>query len=382
MPGIREVCYRIVLEDDTEVERVQLGKATVLRRPVDEIIYVGTSNVVEPIAIEGRLSYINHGNAWTIAEDAANKRRLTIDHNLDSLVFHQRQDGQAIIFTSETDESDEFFNELWITETGADAQPMQMTPTDVLFAAWRPRTSNEIAYATGEQSAGPVPWKALNNLWLMSIDLESGRTLSIEEVLPESNGGLYGWWGMNFAWSPFGDKLAWVQADGFGWVNLADKRRIPLIQYAVFYSATDWVWLSQLSWSIDGQLLAGIAHGAPLGNEPAETSPIFDLVIASIDGRFAAPLRSSAGMWAAPAFSPSISPRWRGIQRRIPGLAASPRAAKQHEWRIRSLWWPIAMAAISVGSFPHLDEPGIRKRMTSDPERAILSGAPMRNSSR
>ena len=307
-PGIREVCYRIVLEDDAEVDRVQLGKATVLRKPVDEIVYVGTSNVVQPIVIGGRLSYINHGDAWTIAENAANKRRLTLDHNLDTLVFHQRQDGRALIFTSETDASDDFFNELWIADTGAEPRPMRMTPTDVLFAAWRPRTGNEVAYATGEQSAGPVRWNALNNLWLMSVDLESGRTLSIDEILPESNGGLYGWWGMNFAWSPFGDKLAWVQADGIGLVDLAGKRRTMLIQYAVFYSARDWVWLSQLSWSIDGQLLTGTVHGAPLGNEPAETSPIFNVVVASVDGRFTAPLRSSAGMWAAPAFSPDFSP--------------------------------------------------------------------------
>ena len=58
------------------------------------------------------------------------------------------------------------------------------------------------ANAAPERSA----WKALNNLWLMTINLESGRTLGIEEVLPESSGGIYGWWGMNYSWSPNGDK--------------------------------------------------------------------------------------------------------------------------------------------------------------------------------
>ena len=94
------------------------------------------------------------------------------------------------------------------------------------------------------------------------------------------------------------------------WLNLANKRLIPLYPICrVYYSATDWIWLSQLSWSIDGRLLAGVVHGAPLGNEPAETSPIFDLVLSSVDGRFSALLRTSAGMWAAPAFSPSITQR-------------------------------------------------------------------------
>ncbi|MCY3796589.1 MAG: G5 domain-containing protein [Chloroflexi bacterium] len=360
-PGIREVCYRVVLEDDTEVEREQLGFPTVIRKPINEVMFVGTSNTVQPVAIAGRLSYINHRNAWTITDNAANKRQLTADHNLDSLVFHQRQDGKGLIFTSETDATDEFFNELWIIDASGDAQPIRMAPTDVLFGEWRPRTSNEIAYATGERSPGTVRWKALNNLWLMTIDLESGRTLGIDEVLPESSGGLYGWWGMNFAWSPNGNKLAWVNADGFGMVELADKRLIPLAQYAVFYSATDWVWLSQLSWSIDGQLLAGVLHGAPLGNEPAETSPIFDLVISSVDGRFSARLLSSAGMWAAPAFSPDYAAR--GAEYSAGYLAwlqaREPENSMNGEYDL--------MVADRDGSnrrriFPLDDEPGIRKR--------------------
>ena len=317
--GIREVCYRILLEDETEVERVQLGLPTVVREPVDEVIYVGTSNTVQSVAVPGRLSYINHENAWTITINTVNKRRLTWEHKLDAHVFHQRQDGERLIFTSETDETDDFFNELWIVDMGDESKPMRMTPTDVLFAQWRPRALNEIAYSTGESSLGARDWKALNNLWLMSIDLDSGRTLDIEEVLPESGGGLYGWWGKNFSWSPFGDKLAWARADSFGLVDFESKRLEPLAQYAVFHSAASWVWLSPLSWSFDGQLLAGIVHGAPLGDEPAETSPIFDLVVASVDGRFIAPMRHAAGMWSAPSFSPDVAPR--GAEFKIGRLA-------------------------------------------------------------
>ncbi len=307
--GMREICYRVLLEDETEVDRVQLGSPTIVREPVDEVIYVGTSNTVPAVEISGRLSYINHETAWTITGNAAAKRRLTWDHRLDALVFHQREDGARLIFTSETDETDNFFNELWMMNLEDESEPVRMTPTDVLFAQWRPQALNEIAYSTGESNRGATAWKALNNLWLMSIDLESGRTLDIEEVLPESGGGIYGWWGMNFSWSPFGDQLGWVRADGFGLVDFESKRLKPLTQYAVFRSAASWVWLSPLSWSFDGQLLAGIAHGEPFGDEPAETSPIFDLVVASEDGRFVAPIRQSAGMWAAPAFSPDLAPR-------------------------------------------------------------------------
>ncbi len=305
--GRREICYRVLLEDETEVDRVRLGNPTVVREPIDEVIYVGTSNTVQPLDIPGRLSYINHENAWTIASNAANKVRLTRDHKLDGFVFHQNQDGSRLIFTSETDETDDFFNELWMINLERESEPVRMTPTDVLFAQWRPRAPNEIAYSTGVRSPGATDKKSLNNLWLMSIDLESGRTLDIEEVLPESGGGLYGWWGKNFSWSPFGDKLAWARADGFGLVDFESKRLTPLTQYAVFHSAATWVWLSPLSWSFDGQLLAGIAHGAPLADEPAEASPIFDMVVASADGRFVAPIRLSSGMWSSPSFSPDLA---------------------------------------------------------------------------
>lgn len=303
--GVREVCYRVLFEDETEAERVQIGLPTIVRAPLDEIVYVGVAKAVQPVAIGGRLSYINHANAWTITENAANKRRLTTSLRLDALVFHQRADGSRLIFTSETDETDQFFNELWLVSTGEAAEPIRMTPTDVLYAEWRPRAINEIAYSTGERRSRKAGWKALNNLWLMNIDLDTGRALSIEEVLSESRGS---WRGRHFLWSPKGDALAWAQADGFGLVDFESKRLQPLTRYAVFHSAATWVWLSPLSWSFDGQLLAGVVHGAPLGDEPAEASPVFNAVFASADGRFTAAISAEAGMWAAPAFSPDVSP--------------------------------------------------------------------------
>ena len=102
-PGIEEACFRVTLEDEQEVERVLIDDPLVVRAPIDEIIYTGTSATVSPVAIAGRLSYINHNNAWTITDNAVNKRQLTTGHNLDSLVFHQHEAGAWIVFSSETD---------------------------------------------------------------------------------------------------------------------------------------------------------------------------------------------------------------------------------------------------------------------------------------
>ena len=290
------------------MERIPLGAPTTVREPVDEIMFTGVSDTAEPIAISGRLSYINHGDAWTIVNNAADKRRLTFGHNLDARVFGQSLDGKRLIFTSETDPADAFFNELWLLRlTAEDAEPARMTPTDVLYAEWRPRASHAIAYSTGERRPGAPGFRSLNNLWLMSIDFESARAVSIQELLPESAGGVYGWRGKNFAWAPDGDKIAWAQADGIGLVDLERTRLAPVIEHAVFQSAANWVWLSPLSWSYDGELLAAVQHGAPLGDEPAETSPVFDVVVASAESRFTATVVPSAGMWAAPAFSPNVA---------------------------------------------------------------------------
>lgn len=306
-PGIREACYQVIFEDEAEAGRNLVNDPIVVREAIDEIVYVGPINEVEPLAIAGRLSYINHKNAWTIDGNTTQKKALTASHHLDALVFHQSQDGQRLIFTSETERSDSFFNELWLIATTGEAEAMRLTPTDVLFAGWRPHSGNALAYSTGERSAGAAGWKALNNLWLMRIDLETGRTLSIEEVLPETSDGIYGWWGTDFTWSPHGDQLAWVQAEGFGLVDMAQKQRKPLGTYAVSRSGATWVWLSPISWSYDNQLIVSVVHGAPLGDEPPETSPIFNIAVTSADGRFSAPLKLAAGMWAAPSFSPNTA---------------------------------------------------------------------------
>lgn len=303
-PGIEEACYRVTLEDDQEMGRVLIDDPLVVQAPIDEIIYTGTTATVSPVAIAGRLSYINHNNVWTIKDNTVNKRQLTTGHNLDSLVFHQHEAGAWIIFSGETDATDDFFNELWLVATDNESEALRLSPSDVLYAEWRPRSSNTIAYSTGERSASPAGWKALNNLWLMTIDLESGRTLTIQEALPETSGGLFGWWGTHFAWAPLGNQLAWARPDGFGLVDFERRRLTALADYAVFKRATSWIWLSSLSWSHDSQLLASVVHGLPQADEPAETSPIFDVMVTSADGRFAAKVEAAAGMWAAPAFSP------------------------------------------------------------------------------
>ena len=127
-PGIEEACYRVTLEDDIEIERLLIDNPLVLQAPIDEIVYVGPSAKVTSVAIAGRLSYINHGNAWTITANTVNKRQLTLGHHLDSLVFHQQEAGDWIIFSSETDATDDFFNELWLVAADGESDAQRLSP--------------------------------------------------------------------------------------------------------------------------------------------------------------------------------------------------------------------------------------------------------------
>ena len=305
--GVQEVCYRIIFEDGLEVERIQNGQPTIITEPIDEIIYTGPSNDVEPLAIAGTLSYINNNNAWVIKGNTTNKRPLTTTGDLDSMVFDVIDDGSKLIYTSEVNDTDDFFNELWMIKTLEDSIPIKLTPTDVLFAEWRPQANDTIAYSTGEARQTTPPWKALNNLWLMEIDENSGRALDIEEIITESSGGFYGWWGTDYEWSPQGDRMAWVRADSMGIVDFDANELVTLIDYAVFNTSQFWAWLSPLSWSWDNNLIASTVHGQPLGNEPAETSPEFNLAVTHADGSFSTEVKIAVGMWSAPKFSPEIS---------------------------------------------------------------------------
>ena len=307
-PGVEEACYTVILEDGAEAERRLLGAPAIIEAPITEITYYGFAQEIEPVAIAGRLSYINHGDAWTITRDASSKRQLTHGLGLDGLVFDQSDDGKRLLFSAATDADSDFFNALWLLKLSDAAIPLRLTPTDVLYAQWRPRVSDTLAYSTGLRIPGASAPSALNNLWLLQLDLDSGHAVGISEALPESAGGAYGAHGTRFAWSRDGAQLAWARADGIGLVDFSERRLTTLLEYAAFQASANWAWRSTLSWSLDSRLLAATVHGAPVGDEPAAASPIFDIAVSSADGSFGALLQRGAGMWAAPAFSPDAAP--------------------------------------------------------------------------
>ena len=359
--GLQEACYRVLFEDDLETGRELIGSPTIITEPRAEIVLVGPPRAVAALDLPGTLSYINNGAAWSMRGNTLNKRALPESANLDSLVFAVSPDGSRLIYTVASAETAKSFNELWMLSLDRSDAPIKLAPTDVLFAAWQPGSNHSIAYSTGARGTGRTTWKALNNLWLMQIDRQTGRARAIREIIAEDAGGPLGWWGTHFVWSPRGDRLAWVKADSVGAVDIESKQVRTLLEYPEFKTSGNWIWLSQVSWSPDGNIISATAHGAPLASEPASASPVFDLAMLAADGSFRATLRRSVGMWASPQFSPKIA----GAEtERADGYVAWLQAREAHNSIYSEYDLIIADrdGSNQRSIFPSADRPGIRKR--------------------
>lgn len=304
--GIQEICYRLIYEDGVLQNRIQSGQATVITPPINEVVIVGIRTQVEPLPLVGTLLYINNKNLWVIKGNSTEKRPLTTTGNLDSLVLTASPDGRYALYSAQRNVEEAFLNQLWLIETTGSGNPIELAATNVIHAEWVPQTTDTFSYSTGEPQAIFPFWRALNNWWTMQIDLRTGRSLNIRNVVPESGGGLLGWWGTVFRWSPNGERLAWVRADSSGIVSPRGELQ-PLVQYPFFRTAQNWSWRADASWSFDSQLIATTVHGAPVGNEPPETSPAFDAAVYDANGSFQATIQPASGMWSAPKFSPAVN---------------------------------------------------------------------------
>lgn len=306
--GVEELCYRLRLEDGEARDRTQISR-TVLVEPQDEILYVGPTGELEPVPISGTLAYISRGNVWVIQGSSTTKRALTVTSDLDGHVFSLAPNGRQLIFTRSASNPAEgdalFLNELWyIADITSGTEPIRLAPGDILYADWVPGQENTISYSTAQAREAPPGWLAFNDLYIVRIDPLNGVVLNVEQILGQS-GGLYSWWGSEFQWSPDGTQLAIIRADYLGLVNFETGEVVRLLQYEPFRTFQDWSWRATASWSADGQLIATTVHGAPLStDQPADTSPVFNIAITDSVGSFQAELISGAGMWASPRFSP------------------------------------------------------------------------------
>ncbi len=300
--GRREVTYRQVLEDGKEISN-QPVKTVVVKTPVPEIVMVGVQTPFVPRPIPGKLAYLAGGNAWVMDGNTGSRRPVVTTGDLDGRVFALSPNQRFLLFTRKSDTDDEL-NTLWVADLAA--SPPKLIPLGVKniahFADFAPYSSYTVAYSTVEPRPQPPGWQANNDLY--TISFSSVGWVSQPRLRLEANaGGIYGWWGLDFAWAPKGTLLAYARPDSVGLYDFGEEGLKPLLAVVPYQTQADWAWVPGLSWSPDGQILFTVTHGTPQ-QEDNEASPQFNLTAYVLPLQTSITLVPDVGMFANPAASP------------------------------------------------------------------------------
>jgi Tol biopolymer transport system component len=294
--GKEELTYRRVLENDVEISRAVV-KSVTLQEAVPEIMMVGAQSSFAPLPIPGKLAYLAGGNAWIVDTSTANRTPLVTTGDLDGRIFKLAPNGRYLIFTRKsTKPPEKEINTLWAVRTDGGKPFSTSTSNVVHFADWIPGT-NSIAYSTVEPRATAPGWQANNDLYRYSITTGERR-----KILDASSGGVYGWWGMTFAFSSEG-RLAFARPDGIGLVDLDGKYLKPLLDIIPLNTHSDWAWLPSLAWGADGKTLYFVSHAPPPSLVSEEDSPFFDISATSFENDATVQVAQQTGMFAYPSVS-------------------------------------------------------------------------------
>lgn len=316
--GVEQVTNRQVFENDTEVSN-NVFKTEVMVEPLPEIIMVGVQKPFTPVPIPGKLAYLTGGNAWLMETTTGNRRPIVTTGDLDGRVFRLSPKGDWLLFsrtapkTEENGAESETINSLWaISLVDEDPRLVNLKVENVIhFADWVPGQGLTIAYSTVEPRSTAPGWQANNDLQLLKF-AATGAALDQETILDTNDGGFYGWWGMNFAWSPDGAMLAYARPDEIGLVDLENKTSIPVTPILPYQTGSDWAWVPGIGWAAGSNVLFLTNHTAREGGDSPEKSTLFDVSGLVIDGDLLSstgPLISLAGDTGMFAY-PVPSPQW------------------------------------------------------------------------
>ncbi|MEJ5201383.1 MAG: hypothetical protein WHV66_04035, partial [Anaerolineales bacterium] len=299
--------YRIVRENGIEVSR-SVFKVSTLTESNPEIVMVGVQTPFTAIPIPGKLAYLTAGNAWIMENTTGERHPLVTTGDLDGRVFSLSDKGEWLLFTrkAKEDEADNLINTLWMINTSKpDAEPVYLRVQNIVhFADWVPGLGLTISYSTVEPRPTAPGWQANNDLYIMTIN-ENGGILKKEKILEENSGGIYGWWGTNFSWSPNGQQLAYARPDSVGIVDTEKGLMLSLLDIVPLQTRSDWAWVPGLGWNSDSNLLYTVNHVSASNLTSVEESPDFDLCVILLQDQQVINIVRQTGMFAYP--SPAIT---------------------------------------------------------------------------
>jgi hypothetical protein len=297
--GQEELTYRAISEDGVQTSEVVI-KTVLLQGAVAEIVMIGSRSSLSPLPIPGRLLYLSAGNAWMMETTTASRRLVVNAGDLDGRVFELSPDGKYVLFTRDSNKApDEEINTLWVTQTdpeGGSAIPLGASNV-VHFAGWFPDSSNRVAFSTVEPRTNAPGWQANNDLQTVTIGGKPSK------VLDSQSGGIYGWWGTTYAFSPNG-RLAYSRPDGIGLVSQDGGYLAPRIDVTPLQTHGEWAWSPGIVWGRESETLFYVDHGQAQPAAPPEESQLFDLKALSLVSDAAVTLAENVGMFAQPSVSP------------------------------------------------------------------------------
>jgi len=362
--GLQEITYRHVYEDGIEVSKNPV-KRIVAKEAIPEIVMVGIQPPFAPITIPGRLVYLLGGNAWMMEQNTGNRRAIITSGDLDGRILSLSPQSDWLLFTRSSSEEDEI-NTLWAADLESD--PVELYDLGISnvihFADWVPNAiSKRIVYSTVEPRDSAPGWQANNDLNVISFS-ESGWVSQQGVYVDPNVGGIYGWWGTDYEWSPDGSQLAYVRSDGLGLVDLEEGSLLSMHEVIPVKTRGDWSWVPGLSWAPDGNFIYTVDHVAQTGSLLPEESPQFDLTAIRLNGE-AIHIKPQTGMFAYPACSPMESETEEGKNYKIAYLQAIfPNQSETSRYQL--------MIMDRDGSnqrllFPRPGEPGV------DPQQVVWS---------
>lgn len=374
-PGLRQITSRVLYEDGKEVSRAFFS-SEVIKQPVPQIVLVGVLPLISHFEIPGRLAYLFNGDAW-IMEGMTNDRRPVITSgDLDGRVFSLSPDANYLLYTRRSADVEQI-NELWVADLSADpVKEIDLQVENIVhFADWIPNSNSKIVFSTVEPRSTPPGWQANNDLYALSFS-PSGWVSKWQEkpVLEANSGGIYGWWGMDFSWSPSGDRMAYTRPDGIGLLDFETGAITSTLDILPFQTGGDWAWVPGLSWGPNGDVVYTVNHTPEEGAASPEQSPIFDVVAVPQSTGNPVTLVRQTGMFGYPVASPIQSGVGNGNDYQVAYLqAVFPNQSDTSRYRL------VAMDRDGSNRrtlFPAEDKPGL------EPQQVAWSPAvlPERNS--
>ncbi len=293
--GVQNITYRVLSEDGVEVSRT-VSKIETIQTAKPEIIMLGVQSSFKAVEITGLIAYISSSNAWVMEANTGNRRAVISTGDLDGRIFAISPDRKWLLFSRSagTDEK-QTINSLWIASLEEpNPEPISLGVKNVVnYAEWVPNKTNMVAYSTVEYRSTAPGWQANNDLQVLQFG-EDGSVINSKTVLEANSGGIYGWWGTDFLWSPDNSEIAYARPDSVGLVDSKAGTLTPLVEFSPYQTSGDWAWVPGIAWADGHSVLYTVLPDSTQNSNSYSlngilTSQSFPLVLQANTGLFAYP---------------------------------------------------------------------------------------------